>query len=157
MRRYDLGAVGCNDNGSAMSEHDEQVAFFDFVEGKGLRKEFVIAACPNQRHAHIATGRRFKREGVLAGMPDVSVVAARHGYISLFLEFKFGANTLSPAQVGVARLLEAAGARYTVVYDADEGIAELTWYLGLEEAKQFQAARTRALLRMEKKKKRAKR
>lgn len=137
-----------------MGETHEQQAFFEFVERKGLRKEYVIAACPNQRHAHIATGRRFKREGVLAGMPDVSVVVARHGYISLFLEFKFGSNVQSEAQADVARLLEKAGARYVVVYDAEEGIAELTWYLGLEEAKHLQAARARALLRMEKRKKR---
>lgn len=137
-----------------MAETHEQQAFFDFVERKGLRNDFVIAACPNQRHAHIATGRRFKREGVLAGMPDVLVLCSRHGYLSLFIEFKFGNNTLSEAQTSVAKLLEKAGGRYVVVYDADEGIAELTWYLGLEEEKQFRPARARALLRMEKKKQR---
>lgn len=113
-----------------MAEHDTQAAFFDYIRWKQYDRLFAIAAIPNQRKASFATGRRFKREGVLAGFPDVGVFVSRQGFHGLFIEFKHGKNRLSPEQRAVKALLESAGFRYVVSYDVDHAIAEFENYIG---------------------------
>lgn len=120
-----------------MSEHDEQVTFFDFVDRKQLRDKYVIAAVPNQRKTNAITGRRFKREGVLAGYPDVLVDVPARGFAGLRIEFKFGRNKLSEDQIRVSKLLSGNHYRFIAVWSASEAIAELCWYLNLPEQSQF--------------------
>lgn len=112
-----------------MAETHEQQAFIRECEWKGYRAKYVIAAIPNQRHASVVTGRRFKAEGVLAGFPDIGVFEPRAPYHGLFIEFKFGKNKLSPEQKAVRIRLEQAGYRYVVSYSAMDAIKELEEYL----------------------------
>lgn len=112
-----------------MSEHETQAAFFDYIRWKQYDRLFAIAAIPNQRKASFATGRRFKREGVLPGFPDVGVFVSRQGFHGLFIEFKHGKNRLSPEQRAVKALLESAGFRYVVSYSVDHAIAIFEEYI----------------------------
>ncbi len=124
-----------------MAEHDEQAAFWNFVQAKQLDQKYPVYAVPNQRRPE--TVGRMKKEGMVAGALDFNVDVARQGYHGLRIEFKWGPNTLSPEQQEMARKLMEQRYLASVCYDADEGIAELTWYLELNEFQQFKNARQR--------------
>ena len=112
-----------------MAETHEQQAFINYCDWKGYREKYVIAAVPNQRKVNIATGLRFKREGVLAGMPDVFVAVPRGNVPGLWFEFKFGKNKCSPEQLRVHKLLRSAGYTVVVVWSSEEAINALERYL----------------------------
>ena len=72
---------------------------------------------PSQRLAH---GRLNKLGGVSAGWPDLFIAEpSRRGSHGLFIEFKFGTNTLMPAQRELALQLQAKGYDHFVVYSLD--------------------------------------
>ena len=86
-------------------------------------------------------GKRLKAEGLLAGIPDLHLPWAEHGFYSLYIEVKAPGGKqglfdpkrkpgkLSDAQKEVIPLLEAAGNCVKVVYSTDQGIKILKWYL----------------------------
>ena len=129
----------------AEPEHDIQAAFFEECAIRAVRDErwelpFAIA---NGGKRGPKTAAKLKQEGVKAGVPDIFV--AHHGYCAdpfgdaparcdgLFIEFKAGRNTLSPAQAERARLAEKYGYHVEVCRSAEEAIALLErWFKGEE-------------------------
>lgn len=51
-------------------------------------KDEIIAASANGGRRDCKEAMNLKREGVLAGMPDIQIFAARHGYNGLLIEMK---------------------------------------------------------------------
>ena len=83
-----------------MSEHDEQVALFEWAayaqnQHPALRLMFAI---PNGGHRHKAVAAKLKAEGVKAGVLDVFLPVSRGGYHGLWVEMKFKKNKPSPEQ-----------------------------------------------------------
>ena len=75
---------------------------------------------------------RFKKEGVLAGFPDLILPTPRHGFHSLAIELKRrkGASSrVSNNQVDWIKYLTQQGWYACVCYGADEAIIKLEWYL----------------------------
>jgi len=69
----------------------------------------------NERKCSIATGKRLKAEGIVAGIPDYMVPEMR-----LFIEMKKPGGRLSPAQKEIIPRLEDAGYTVIIGYGAED-------------------------------------
>lgn len=66
-------------------------------------------AVPNGGHRNIVTASKLKAEGVRAGVLDVCLPVPSGSAHGMYIEFKAGKNTLSPAQQAEAEALAADG------------------------------------------------
>lgn len=76
---------------------------------------------------------RFKKMGVLAGVPDLFLPAPRKGYAGLFIEMKVGGNRITQQQAELIHGLSNQGYLCSVCYGADAAIKEISDYLGIRE------------------------
>lgn len=72
-----------------MSEHQEQAAFFAWLERQKIEGTDLAFATPNGGKRNLFEAVKLKAEGVKAGVPDVQWPVARGGYIGLAIEFKY--------------------------------------------------------------------
>ena len=85
------------------SEHDEQVGFVNWFRAKF--SGVLIFAIPNGGKRSIGAGRKFKAEGVVAGVPDLFIPAW-----NLWVEMKReSGGRLSPDQKTMITYLESIG------------------------------------------------
>jgi hypothetical protein len=104
------------------SEHQEQCTFFDYIEVKAQQyPELKLAfAIPNGSLRHKQVGRKLKREGVRAGVPDIFIPAAREingkWFYGCFIEMKScnPKSRLSPVQKEMIENLQNYGYRCIV-------------------------------------------
>lgn len=90
----------------------------------------MIFAIPNGGHRSKAVAGKLKAEGVRAGVPDLLVPVARHGYHGAFIELKVGRNKPTENQNLWAGLLKDQGYKVSVFWnDAKEVIDWIEWYL----------------------------
>lgn len=114
-------------------ERLEQVAVIGWVR-KEERNHPVLTllyAVPNGGHRNSFVAKKLKAEGVRADVPDLCLAAARQDYHGLYIEMKYGDNTLTPAQEQFRDGLLWEGYCVAVCYSAQEAIATLRWYIGL--------------------------
>lgn len=103
-------------------------------------KELLIAASANGGARDAKEAANLKREGVLAGMPDIQVFRANRGYNGLLIELKRPASAthakgrVSLAQKEVMARLAAEGYYAIVCYGWVEARAVIEWYLGETDA-----------------------
>lgn len=114
-----------------MSEHDEQVAFFDYVrlKAKDDKRYAAVFAVPNGGHRHKTVAGKLKAEGVEAGVPDLFVAVPTAKYPGLFIEMKYGRNKLSDNQKGWIALLSNMGYVCSICWSAEDAIEVLEMYL----------------------------
>jgi len=132
-----------------MSEHDEQVAFFDWIELNLARLEPVkfnncaapsknpellkalnlCYALPNGGKRHLVVALKLKKEGVRHGFPDINIDYPVDSWHGLRIENKFGNNRLTKMQRLKKTLLESVGFKYVVCRSAGEAINTLINYL----------------------------
>lgn len=85
------------------SEHDEQVGFVNWFRAKF--SGVLIFAVPNGGKRSISAGKKFKAEGVVAGVPDLFIPAW-----NLWVEMKReSGGRLSPDQKEMIAYLERIG------------------------------------------------
>lgn len=113
-------------------EHNIQTAFFQWAALQkrrfpGLELAFAI---PNGGWRHPKTARFLKAEGVKPGVPDVFLPVPQGPFHGLFIEFKYGKNTQTPAQKELARKLQDQGYAVAVCYSLQEAIAAVEKYYG---------------------------
>jgi len=89
----------------------------------------TIHAIPNGGNRSAATGAMLKREGALAGVPDLHLPVPRLGYASLYIEVKTPQGRLSAAQNRVIGLLRKYGNRVDVVRTVYDGVESICNYL----------------------------
>jgi hypothetical protein len=77
---------------------------------------------------------KLQKEGLLAGIPDLHIPAARGQWIGLYIEMKDDDGELSDAQRKIIPLLEAEGNKVKVCQGADSAIAALKAYIRLPKA-----------------------
>ena len=116
-----------------MSEHDEQVALFQFlVVHESRHPELkMVFAIPNGGHRHIATARKMKAEGVRPGVLDICVPCPRGGFTGLWVEMKFGKNKLSPQQEEWREMMLREGWQVVVCYDWAAAAKNVFAYFGI--------------------------
>lgn len=114
-----------------MSEHNEQSAYFDWLQIMSNRHEQLnwIFAVPNGGKRHIGTAKKLKKEGVKSGVPDIFIPIPSDGYHGLWIEMKYGKNTLSSNQIDWMNYLISAGYRHVTCWSADEAINITKEYL----------------------------
>ena len=129
-----------------MSEHDEQVALFEWailhtVQYPELEAMFAI---PNGAYTfrkldrngrwYSSVAKKLVREGLKKGVPDIFLAVPRGKYHGLFIELKFGQNRLTPEQIEWFKLLTWQGYRCVVCYGWQEASQVILDYLEKEEA-----------------------
>jgi len=113
---------------SQMSEHDLQAAVIAECDRRSLlRVEYgLIFAIPNGQYRQ---GQRME-PGLRAGVPDLFLPVARHGYHGLFIELKCGDNKPTEPQAEWLKKLKAEGYLCHVLRDdPKEVIGMIEWYL----------------------------
>lgn len=72
-------------------EHDEQVSLMQWwsmaCKQFGISEQLLFAI-PNGGQRNVIVAAKLKAEGVRAGVPDLFLAVARHGFHGLFIEMK---------------------------------------------------------------------
>lgn len=117
------------------TEHDEQVAFFDYVnmmtkqERTHWRLGYVIHAIPNGGHRHPAVAMKLKREGVKPGVPDIEDPVASRGFYAMHIEMKRRKDySISDEQREFMANLRACGRLTVIARGWEEAAAWWRWY-----------------------------
>lgn len=95
----------------------------------------LIVASANGGKRNIREAANMKREGVLSGMPDLNVLAARRGYHGLFVELKAPATltkrkgSITKLQVDMIKRLNEEGYHAVVAWGFEDAKKVIDWYL----------------------------
>ena len=118
----------------ASSEHDEQVALFEWAAlHAGRYPELgLMFAIPNGGKRDPVTAVRLRDEGVKPGVPDVYLPVASQGWHGLFIELKYGRNKTTDKQNEWLDRLMEQGYLAVVCYGWNEAVEVLRDYLGVE-------------------------
>ena len=92
--------------------------------------EIALYANANGGHRHLLTAVKMKAEGVRAGVSDLTLAVARHGYHSAYVEMKAEHGVESEAQKSFRSEMEKLGHRCVVCYGAQSAIKFISDYLG---------------------------
>lgn len=115
---------------SAASEHDLQVQCVRWFRAK--YPDLLIYAIPNGGWRTITTATHLKMEGQLAGVPDLHIPIARHGFNSLYIEMKNGkAGRVSEKQNDIINKLRELGNMVTIVRSFEEFVKIVKDYMKL--------------------------
>lgn len=95
----------------------------------------LLFAVPNGGARNLATGRRLKDEGVVAGVADLLFLYPHFGlthqttFWGLCIEMKSPKGYQSPSQKAWQKLVEAQGYKYVVCHSLDEFMATINEYI----------------------------
>ena len=119
-----------NANGKP-NEAREQMTFFSYVNMKACTddKYKMIFAVANGGSRHKLEAINLKRQGVLAGVPDIFVDVPVGKYHGLRIELKVGKNKATEKQKEMIERYNKMGYKAVVCYGADEAIKTLEDYL----------------------------
>ena len=101
------------------SEDAEQVAVVNWLRGKGA----LVFHIPNGMRSGPVTGARFKRLGVLAGVPDLCFVL--HGGKVVWIEMKKIKGKVSKEQMAVHEQMMHLGHIVVIGYGAKDAIKKV--------------------------------
>ena len=110
-----------------MTEHDHQKIVI-----AAIRRDFpdlIIFAIPNAGTASPQRGRWLKEEGLLAGVPDLMVARAAHGFHGLFVEMKTLTGSTSKEQKAIIAKLSAEGYLCKVCKGHESALSAIREYL----------------------------
>lgn len=114
------------------SEEREQMALFAWLDwvAKGVPEAKWVFHIPNGGDRHPAVGRKLRRMGVKAGVPDIFVPVPRGGYHGLWIEMKGETGRVKKVQKPWLEFLREQGYRVEVCRGADEAMSAIVEYLG---------------------------
>ncbi len=121
------------------SEHQQQATVIAWARSReAVRPELALLfAVPNAGKRSIRLAAYMKAEGLKAGVPDLWLPVARHGYHGLVIEMKWGDNIATKEQEWWLDRLAEQGYLATICFSAGEAIETIEKYLevaeGLEE------------------------
>jgi hypothetical protein len=110
-------------------EHLLQVACVQWFYGQHRNLYGLLYAVPNGGRRDQVTGAKLKAEGVVAGVSDLNLDIARHGFHGLRIELKTPTGRQSQRQRWWQSQVEAQGFKYIVVRDILEFIDQVNSYL----------------------------
>jgi|SRR5215470_17729400 len=88
---------------------------------------------PNGGDRNLRVARKLRAEGVLAGVADLCLPAARRGYHGLYIEMKSEEGVATKEQKEFLRGASGEGYCSVIAQGVDEGKATLEWYLGITD------------------------
>lgn len=110
-------------------EHQEQVAFFQWIEKQPLLRNLTFAI-PNGGTRDPIEAKHLKEEGVRRGVPDIFVALPLGGYHGLFIEMKRRkGSTISKDQREWIEKLQEQGYVANICMGFDEARAAVERYL----------------------------
>lgn len=89
-----------------MSEHQHQVALFQWARKSKIPELELMFAIPNGGMRHRRVAQKLKAEGVKKGVPDVCLPVPRGGYHGLYIELKKPKDAQSAAGRATKEQLE---------------------------------------------------
>ncbi len=113
------------------TEEQEQILVFAWARmQEGAWPELrLLHHIPNGGKRTKAEAARFKNAGVKAGVPDICLPVARHGYHGLYVEMKAQKGRVSEHQESWLNALQAQGYQAVVCFGADAAIQTIKDYL----------------------------
>ena len=99
-----------------MTEHDIQVAYFDWLRVTAPDVWEYTFAIPNGGLRNIVTAANLKKEGVKAGVPDIMIAVAQKGFCGMFIETKKPTGRLTTKQKSWIDRLKRGGYKVEVCY-----------------------------------------
>jgi hypothetical protein len=90
----------------------------------------LLYAVPNGGKRNLRVARKLKAEGVLVGVADLCLPAARRGYHGLYLEMKSEEGVATEEQKEFLRGVSGEGYCAVIAQGVDEAQAMLAWYIG---------------------------
>lgn len=87
---------------------------------------------PNGGSRNQLEATNLKRQGVKAGVPDLTLPAPRQQYHGLYVEMKWGKNKTTEKQDWWIEQLRQQGYKVVVCYGAEEAMDEIAKYLDIE-------------------------
>lgn len=115
-------------------EDSEQMAIIKWAKwqkhGDGKLSDYLHHS-PNGGKRHIATAKRFKAMGTLAGFPDLFLFIPKGGYHGLFVELKSKAAAPTTTKTIIERLIKQ-GYMAVVCFGADDAIQAIKNYINLD-------------------------
>jgi hypothetical protein len=93
----------------------------------------LLYAVPNGRDRNLRVAQKLKAEGVLAGVADLCLPAARRGYHGLYIEMKSEEGVATKEQKEFLRGVSGEGYCAVIAHGVDEAKAMLEWYLGITD------------------------
>jgi hypothetical protein len=93
----------------------------------------LLYAVPNGGDRNLRVARKLKAEGVLAGVADLCLPAARRGYHGLYLEMKSEEGVAAGEQKEFLRGVSAEGYCAVITQGVDEAKETLEWYIGITD------------------------
>lgn len=91
--------------------------------------KYIVFSIPNNSKRNPREGSRLKKEGMLAGVPDIMVPVPKGKFHGLFIEFKVGKNKLTESQANVIEYLRSKNYYCVVCYSFNDAIEEASKYL----------------------------
>jgi VRR-NUC domain-containing protein len=90
----------------------------------------LLYAVPNGGDRNLRVARKLKAEGVLAGVADLCLPAARRGYHGLYIEMKSEVGVATKEQKEFLRGVSGEGYCAVIAHGFDEAKTTLEWYIG---------------------------
>jgi hypothetical protein len=113
----------------ANHEHGLQVECVKWFRLAFPKFKDVFFAIPNGGARNVITAKNLKDEGVLAGIPDLMLAVAKHGFNGLFIEMKYGSNKPSEEQKERIAALKAQNYEVSVCYSFEDFKTIINFYL----------------------------
>src|SRR5215510_13925294 len=116
-------------------ERPHQVALIKWVRSiKGTYPVLkLLYAVPNGGDRNLRVARKLKAEGVLAGVADLCLPAARRGYHGLYLEMKSEDGVATEEQKEFLRGVSAEGYCAVIAHGVEAARSVLEWYIGITD------------------------
>ncbi len=113
-----------------MAEHEEQVAVCEYLTLLRI-PHFAIpnGMWVNGGRNKFAYLKKRTAEGVKKGVPDLFIALPNKHFAGLFIEMKYGKNTLSEEQAEWLRILTKQGYKAVCCYGYKEAIKEIENYI----------------------------
>lgn len=120
-----------------MSESQEQQALFQWaaIAERQYPELRLLHAIPNSGKRHIITAVRMKAEGQKAGVSDIFLPVARHGFHGLYIELKIKGGRVSPSQADWIKLTTVQGYKSIVCVGWEDARMEIEGYLTCTKGK----------------------
>ena len=125
---------GMNPRNRKRSEATEQIRVIDWARRNEWRCEELklLHHIPNGGSRNRAEAVNLKAQGVKSGVPDLCLPVPRKGKHGLYIEMKYGKNTVSENQAEWLLALSKNDYHTMICYSADEAIEEIAGYLDIE-------------------------
>lgn len=109
-------------------EHDEQTAFFDYLDLQ--HPEMVAFAIPNAGKRSRRTGHKMVKEGLRRGVPDLMIAERCGPYAGCFIEMKRQkGSTTSKEQHAMISRLRDKGYFVVIAKGWEQAVTHLNYYL----------------------------